>query len=222
MIKIIQKNIVKLGLVTLVASSSFSFLHAKESIKALTSDKKASEAKATPSSSPEPRVSNALKLHSVGIGVGQTFVKGDFDKYGEDKITADIIYTYSASHSFDFMANFHYSKHEFRTTYTMVRGLALGIKAKIFNFDSFSPYVVGGLGFYAPRVKRAVNGVIRESESKVVFGDHLGAGAELRLNRKFTTGVLAHYHNPFDVKQEIGSEVEGSYIKLLITAVYSF
>tara|TARA_R110002072_G_scaffold534_3_gene3679 strand:- start:50177 stop:50842 length:666 start_codon:yes stop_codon:yes gene_type:complete len=221
MIKIILKNIMKLGLVILITGSSFSFLHAKESIKALTSKKKAQETKPE-ASAPEARIPNALKLHSVGVGVGQTFVHGDFDNYGEDKITADIIYTYSASHSFDFMANFHYSKHEFRQTYSLIRGLALGIKAKIFNFDSFSPYVVGGFGFYSPRIKRPVNGVVRESESKVVFGDHLGLGAELRLNRMFTTGVLIHYHNPFDVKQEVGSEVEGSYFKLLITVLYSF
>ncbi|EQC44412.1 hypothetical protein [Bacteriovorax sp. DB6_IX] len=92
-----------------------------------------------------------LKVHSLGVGIGQTFLQGDFKDHGEDKITADLFYNYSASHSFDFLANFHYSTHEYRKKKVTATGLALGIKAKMFNFDNFSPFATGGLGFYSPK-----------------------------------------------------------------------
>ena len=171
---------------------------------------------------PEPRVPSTVKVHSLGIGIGQTFLKGKFDDYGEDKITWDLIYTYAASHSFDFIADFHSNKHEFRQQWVRTTGLGLGIKAKIYQFDAFAPFVTGGLGFYQPKVRRFVNGVLTESETKTSFGWHLGVGAELRLNRHFSTGLLAKVHNPFDVKQEVGPEIEGSYGKLMITGMYTF
>lgn len=212
------------------ATSTFFVANAEEpvSIKKLTSKetaKKASSGDIEEDSSPAPvssSPSSTVNLHSLGIGLGQTFLNGKLNDNGEDKITADLIYSYSASSSFDLMADFHYSKHEFRGRYVRLTGLALGIKAKLFNFDSFSPFALGGLGFYAPKVKRDVNGTLTESETKIVFGNHIGVGAELRLNRRVVMGVLAQIHNPFDVKQEVGPEVEGSYGKLMLYTLYSF
>ncbi len=60
-----------------------------------------------------------------------------------------------------------------------------------------------------------------DTEKKTAFGIHLGGGADLRLNDNFTVGILGHFHNPFDVKQDDGMDVEGSYFKLLITLLYT-
>jgi hypothetical protein len=49
-----------------------------------------------------------------------------------------------------------------------------------------------------------------------------GVGVELKLNSQASVGVIAHYHDPFDVRQEVGPELEGSYMKLLLTALYTF
>lgn len=166
--------------------------------------------------------STGLNKHSVGVGLGQTFLQGHFRDNGEDKITPEIYYNYSASHSFDLMINFHASKHSYSRTFVKTTGLTAGIKAKAYQFDSFSPYAMGGLGFYSPKVKRIQDGKSVESRSKVVFGYHLGAGTELKLNKKFAFGIIGHYHNPFDVKQENAPEVEGSYFKLLMTVLYTF
>lgn len=199
---------------------------AQNQIKDLTSKDSAKKANAGEISKPSFKKSfnGGLKKHSVGIGLGQTFLAGDLADTGEDKITADILYNYSASHSFDLLAGIHASKHKFRDTQTELLGATLGIKAKLFQFDEFAPYGVGGFGFYAPRVKRRLeaDGEVIASDRKVAFGYHLGVGADLRLNDKFTIGLLAQYHNPFDVKQDVGSEVEGSYYKLLITTFYTF
>lgn len=192
-------------------------------IKDLTSTKKTDSASApTASVTQAPRIKSDLQRHSVGIGIGQTFVMGNFSDNGEDKISWDLLYSYSASHSFDLVAGFHSSKHEHKNLYSRMTGLTTSFKGKLYYFDSFSPYALAGLGFYSPKVRRNLDGKLVESDSKLVFGYNMGAGTDLKLNEHFTVGVLAHYHNPFDVKQDLGPEVEGSYFKLLITTLYTF
>lgn len=175
-----------------------------------------------PSGGSELRIPGAIRKHSVGLGLGQTFLRSDFHDQGTDKITPDLYYNYSASYSFDFMANLHWSKHSYLKQDVTVKGLALAIKAKVFQFDAFSPFFLGGFGFYLPQAHRYQGGVITETREQLVFGMNLGGGVELRLNDEFTIGVIAHYHDPFDVRQENAPDLEGSYMKLLIMGMYTF
>ncbi len=169
------------------------------------------------------QIPGGVHRHSLGIGIGQTFVFGNFEDNGKSQITGDFLYAYSASYSFDLLANFHYSKHNFQGRYARLIDLSIGVKGRFFHFDSFSPFVVGGLGFYIPKLRRQeADGNLHPTKSQVVFGPHLGAGVDLRLNHHFAIGMLGQYHNPFDVKQEVGAEVEGSYFKLLLTVFYIF
>jgi hypothetical protein len=212
--------------ITLILNVQFAF--AAKKIEKLTSKEQAEQV-----SSEVVSVSpiGEINKHSVGIGIGQTMLMSDMGKNGEDQITWDLLYNYSASHSFDFFADLHHSNHELGNKKTQLTGLALGIKAKVFNFDSFSPFLLGGFGFYIPRFKvyndSSRSEEIASTKSKVTFGTHFGGGADLKLNKNVAVGILAHYHNPFDVKQDesiagVGNEVEGSYFKLLITAYYTF
>ena len=195
----------------------------KPNIGALTSDKTAQKVSNNiPTSSEADRIPNELNKHSIGIGIGQTFLRSDFADHGTDKITPDLYYNYSASYSFDFNANLHYSKHKYLNRDVTIRGLALAIKGKGFQFDAFSPFVLGGFGFYLPKATRDMNGVRTATRTQLVFGMNLGAGVELRLNSEASVGIIAHYHDPFDVRQEVGSDLEGSYMKLLIIASYTF
>jgi len=211
------KTVTSLVTVFVFALGTSAWAQKKPNIKELTSNEKTKEV-----ATDIPSGNDSVKLHSLGIGIGQTFLLGDAGDNGEDKITWDIYYNYSASYSFDFMTNFHTSKHKFQGKYVETTGLALSIKAKAFQFDSFAPFALGGLGFYWPKMRREVSGTLQESKSKMTFGLNLGAGAELRLNRHFMVGVIGHYHNPFDVKQDNGPDVELSYFKLLITLFYTF
>ena len=163
-----------------------------------------------------------LKGHSFGLGLGQTFLQGDFSKNGQNGITIDAYYEYNASYSFDLVVNGHYSSHEMGVKSTTILGLAAGIKGKVLNYDSFTPFFIGGLGFYNPSVTRLIDGIIVESDSKITFGTHFGAGADLELNRNYTVGILAHFHNPFDIDQELAPEIEGFYYKMLFTLAYKF
>lgn len=204
-----------IGFLVLGPVNSFS----KSKMDLLTSDKAAKKAG---SQNTIPAYSRR-KDHAIGIGLGQTFLHGEFSDNGDDKITADLFYSYRASHSFDFFTDIHFSKHKYKNKNTKLSGVALGIKAKIYQIDAFSPFALGGLGFYRPILTRELDGVLTESISKVAFGYHIGAGADLKLNDRVTVGILAHYHNPFDVQQEDqASDVEGSYFKLLITGLYYF
>ncbi len=189
-------------------------------VKNMTSNKQAEEVKAEVSEFDS--TSDTVHLHSVGLGIGETFLKGDFKNNGDDAITFDLIYNYSVSHSFDLMVDVHHSEHKIGAKHVTLNGIAPFIKAKIYQYDAFSPFFGGGIGFYAPTVKREVNGALKESQSKTVLGYELGAGCELRLNRNMLAGVMGQLYNPFDVKQETDPVVQGYYYKLLIFALYTF
>jgi len=195
------------------------FCHAK-TIERLTSDKAAEDIKNTIPQ--KTTFEHGVNSHSIGIGIGQTFLTNDFDDNGQSQITPDLYYNYSASHSFDLLINLHYSAHKKNDKKVSLLGVAPALKAKLFSFDNFAPVVFGGFGFYQPTVRRIVQSKLKDSESKTVFGYHFGGGAELRLNKNFATGVLFHFHNPFDVKQDTDPEVEGSYYKLMLTGFYTF
>ncbi|MBL7665974.1 MAG: outer membrane beta-barrel protein [Bacteriovoracaceae bacterium] len=160
--------------------------------------------------------------HAMGVGIGQTFLLGDFEGQGDDSITIDAIYTYEASHSFDLMLSAHVSKHETKNKSIELFGLSASIKAKVFDFDSFSPYFLGGLGFYQPQETR-FNGVSTETtERKMVFGFNVGAGTDLKLNEDYTLGMMGVLHKPFNVKQDERTDVRGMYFKLLMALSYNF
>src|SRR5690554_2149198 len=163
-----------------------------------------------------------IQRHGLGIGLGQTFLLGGFSKHGNNKITADLLYSYAASYSFDLLANAHFSQHKDEGEKVKLLGFNAGIKARVVEFDNFSPYVVGGLGFYAPQVRRLSGGKMQWSDQKLTFGVNFGAGVDLRLNDEWVVGVLGQLHAPFVVEQEGQKDVRGYYFKLMFTGMYLF
>ncbi len=169
------------------------------------------------------KIPGQLKKHSIGLGLGQTFLHGDLGDLGDDQVTfTDFFYQYSASHSFALLGNFHFSNHDEGATEASLMGVNASFKANMFQFDSFTPYALGGLGFYWPKVERFINGRLTSSETKTVFGYNLGAGIDLKLNDQFSVGALLQFHNPFDADQNGAPKVEGSYTKFLLTLFYTF
>jgi len=163
-----------------------------------------------------------LHQHGLGFGLGETFLLGKYSRYGEDKITMDVLYSYAASYSFDLLLNAHLSEHEDKSERLKTMGLTSSIKARIVEYDGFSPFLLGGLGFYAPQAKRSINGNNKWSDQKVTFGLNFGGGLDLRLNDHYVVGILGQMHCPFTVKQDEGSDIQGYYFKLLITGMYLF
>lgn len=163
-----------------------------------------------------------LQQHGLGLGIGQTFLLGNYGKSGNDKITADVLYSYAASHSFDLLVNAHSSSHKDNRKRMRVRGLTAAIKGRLVEYDNFSPYVLGGLGFYAPQAYRRQNTTYKWSDPKLTFGLNFGGGVDLRLNDKFVVGVMGTMHWPFKVNQDDQSDLKGYYFKLLFTGMYLF
>lgn len=156
--------------------------------------------------------------HAIGLGIGQTFLLGQLEDKGDNRITGDLFYSYTASYSFDLLVNLHSSHHTYKDKETWLRGLAFSIKARSHEFDAFSPFILGGLGFYQPQVEKGGE----KSDTKTTFGFNAGAGIDLRLNTNVIVGILSQFHSPFDVKQDETEDVKGSYFKLLLTGMYLF
>lgn len=170
-------------------------------------------------SSPSTAVAQRkVQQHGLGLGLGQTFLMGNYGKHGQDKITADILYSYAASYSFDLLVNAHMSDHKKNSDRMNLMGLTTSIKARFVEYDNFSPFLLGGLGFYAPKAKRGGDW----TEEKLTFGLNFGGGVDLRLNDKFVVGLLGQMHWPFNVPQDGQSELKGYYFKLLMTGMYLF
>lgn len=176
-------------------------------------------------STPLPMNSGAprrLQQHGLGFGIGETFLMGNYGKYGNDKITMDLLYSYAASYSFDLLINAHMSEHKDENEKMKVMGLTSSIKGRFVEYDNLSPYFLGGLGFYAPRAKRSNGTSAQWTQQKVTFGLNFGGGVDLRLNDHYVVGIMGQMHWPFKVEQENQSDLKGYYFKLLITGMYLF
>jgi hypothetical protein len=190
----------------------------KEPSKDLSQDDER-EARPLPVGGGAPR---KLRQHGLGLGIGETFLFGNYGKHGNDKITMDLFYSYAASYSFDLLVNAHMSEHEDSNERMKVMGLTSSIKGRFVEYDNLSPYFLGGLGFYAPRAKRIIDGATKWSDQKVTFGLNFGSGVDLRLNDHYVIGILGQLHWPFKVEQDAQSDLKGYYFKLLITGMYLF
>lgn len=180
------------------------------------------EKEAAPYQSNSSAAPRRLQQHGVGLGLGQTFLLGNYSKYGDNKITGDIFYSYAASYSFDLLLNAHLSEHKDKSERMRVMGLTSSIKGRFVEYDNFSPYFLGGLGFYAPKARKVQGNDLKWTDQKVTFGLNFGSGVDLRLNDHYVVGVLGQMHWPFAVKQDEGSALRGYYFKLLITGMYLF
>ena len=180
-------------------------------------DKEPTSSSHTESSSPRK-----LRQHGLGFGLGETFLLGNYAKYGEDKITMDLLYSYAASYSFDLLMNAHVSEHKDGDERMKVMGLTSSIKGRFVEFDNLSPYFLGGLGFYAPKAKTMQGNSAKWTDPKITFGLNFGGGVDLRLNDHYVVGVLGQMHWPFKVEQDDQSDLKGYYFKLLITGMYLF
>jgi opacity protein-like surface antigen len=172
-----------------------------------------------PKDLPGSRTEDFLKIHSLGLALGNTWLHGDFSKYGDNGLGWDLYYNYSASHIFDLLVNFHYNHHSnSKGGSETLRGIVPSAKVKVYQFDSFTPYGLLGLGFYGPTVKNPDY----SSNFRVVLGVTLGLGLDLRLNRNWMVGAIFQVHDPFSVPENHGPKLDGSYNKLLLLGFYSF
>jgi opacity protein-like surface antigen len=190
-----------------------------KAVSATVEEKDAAPLPSNTSNSGAPR---RLQQHGLGLGLGQTFLMGNYAKHGSDKITLDLLYTYAASYSFDLLINAHMSEHKDENERMKVMGLTSSIKGRFVEYDNLSPYFLGGLGFYAPKAKRDTGNGAKWTDQKVTFGLNFGGGVDLRLNDNYVVGLMGQMHWPFKVQQDNQSDLKGYYFKLLVTGMYLF
>ncbi len=213
------KTFLNIGTLVVLLLGFSSSIFAKPSVKGLTSK---DSAKKVIQQLPSTGFGSSLKKHSYGIGIGQMFLRGGFADHGSNQMTIDLYYNYSVSYTFDLLTNMHYNELDKKGESLITKGLTTAVKFKLYQIDEFAPFVMAGLGIYAPTEERLVDGDLTKTEAEPVMGWNAGAGADLRLNNKVMIGMLVHYHDPFDIEQDVGSNVKGAYTKLLVTLLYSF
>lgn len=160
--------------------------------------------------------------HTLTLGLGYASLYNDFEDHGESGITPNLGYYYGRENKFFPIVDFHFFKQEFRQSYFSSKSINFSIGYNYFSFDSFYFSPFGGLGFYLPRASRTINGVLEETDSKLVFGVSLGMDTFLKLNEDYGVGFRYQYHNPFDSPQDVGGDLEGHYTILSVNISKSF
>src|SRR5690606_25591879 len=98
MLKIAKRSLIKIPVSFFLAGIFLFNAHAQSKIEKLTSTDKP-VVDGTSKEVISPTNSGRLNRHSVVLGFGQTFLMQDLEDTGEDKITFDGFYNYSASYS---------------------------------------------------------------------------------------------------------------------------
>src|SRR3990167_159982 len=135
----------------MVLSMSF-FIFAANSAETTTVEKKTEEKvtekkeevkatePATSSQSSGSSNSREIHKHAVGIGIGETFLFGKFEPYGDNGITGELFYSYTASYSFDLLIGIHNSSHSYKDSTVHLKAYTASIKGRWVEYDSFSPF----------------------------------------------------------------------------------
>lgn len=153
---------------------------------------------------------------------------GDLASRYSDAIGTQVHYTYGVSDMFGFDASFGYSSHSATDLsnpgkYSLTT-LLTGMRANLSWYDRVIPYAIAGLGFYKPSIPYG-NGADANTTSPIVFGIHMGAGADLQLSQQIFFGASLTFHDIFGTTTPTSSgpvSVDGTYTSFLLHAGFSF
>lgn len=133
---------------------------------------------------------------AFGLGGRYSFVKADVDAESESlrftggQLRARVSPRTAVELSIDFRTDTNEALTERVRTYPLQASLLLFPAG-----GSFSPFVLGGVGWYSERVQALVDKKVVSSDTTRKFGSHAGFGAELRLGRH--AGIHADYRYTF-------------------------
>ncbi len=154
--------------------------------------------------------------NNLSLDIGQNFlVASDY----QDSIGLQGSYTYGVSNLFAFTSSLGYSSHS-EGKYNKLH-LLVGPRLNLASYDRVIPFVNAGLGFY--RASRDINQT--NSISGMMFGVHMGAGADLQLTRETYFGAALTYHQLFGTNKEtsIGPvDIASNYLTFMAHVGYTF
>jgi hypothetical protein len=139
---------------------------------------------------------NPLQAQSFGVGARMSMIRGDIDaetsaeRFLGGQLRARVSPRTAVEISLDVRT-------EHNDTLTQrVRDVPIQASLLLFPVRApFSPYVLGGGGWYSHRVETLAGDDVLDSETTRKFGWHGGFGAELKLGRH--AGVHADYRYTF-------------------------
>lgn len=168
----------------------------------------------------------AESTHTVGIGVGEVLLMGDFSKNVDNALGLNLIYHFGASQLFGLTTLAHISSHSGGNGQNSlaIKGLSPNVRVNLGYYDRIVVYTLGGFGFFLVDEKIGV-----QSGSVTTFGLNLGGGVDLLLHPHFKFGTALTFHNIFgktDPASAIGSSaalsIGGTYVGLFLAMGYIF
>ncbi len=168
--------------------------------------------------------------HNLALDLGQVFLMGDLTRYS-DSIGVQAHYNYGVSDLFSFDASLGYSGHSSRYS---VGSLLAGMRMNLASIDKIVPYGTAGLGFYKPTYNDIIHAdtatphlTDTQSLSGLVFGLHLGVGADLIMSRSMFFGAAITFHNMFGTSASLPGNntqigINGSYVTFYLHSGVSF
>lgn len=154
--------------------------------------------------------------NNVSLDIGQNFLIGsDY----QDSIGLQGSYTYGVSDLLAFSSSLGVSSHS-EGKYSKLH-LLVGPRLNLASYDRIIPYVNAGLGFY--RASRDLNET--NSISGMMFGVHMGAGADLQLTRETYFGAALTYHQLFGTNKDTSLgpiDLASNYMTFMAHIGYTF
>jgi hypothetical protein len=169
--------------------------------------------------------------NNISLDIGQVILFGDLSENYLQDIGFQMTYTYGVSDIFGFQSSLGYSSHS-EGDLSILSALT-GIRMNLSWYDRIVPYGNMGMGFYRPRFGgREVRGAERSGGSSnnaiapVLFGIHLGGGADLEISQELYFGAALTLHNIFSTYRTRPDgelrEVGGTYATLYFRMGYTF
>lgn len=163
--------------------------------------------------------------HNVSLGLGQIFLFGKLGKTYSDSIGYQVHYNYGVSDIFAFDTGLEFSSHPEKTNTELGFSLGsarAGLRTNLSWFDKLIPYGVFGLGFYRPTYDITDTYAM----TSMLFGIHLGVGADLELTRNLFFGAALSFHDILGTTKftEDGApfDVGGTYTAFLLRGGVTF
>lgn len=160
--------------------------------------------------------------HELVFGYGYTSLHKDFGEHGESAMTPSLGYYYARENVYFAAVDFHAFKKSSNGESFSSKSVNMSIGYNVIKFEGFYLAPIAGLGFYLPKATRNINGILKDTNSKIVFGANFGAEAYLSLNEQAGFSFKFHFHRPFTARQDIGGRLEGHYTTLSVNISRKF
>ncbi len=157
--------------------------------------------------------------HNIALNLGQVFLMGNLTEKYSDNLGTQLSYTYGVSDILGFHSSIGYSEHS-EGQFSLLSAVA-GIRTNLNWYDKVVPNATVGLGFYRPSYQLTPT----TSLAPILFGMHLGVGADLVMTKQIFFGAALTFNDIFSNTRQLPSgsfEVGGTYISFNLRAGVTF